>query len=218
MEALKINQYSSPLSAAQASGVVIGATDRGWQLMLDDGSTPTAAVAVSCLVKPLLRDRVSVFMDDSGCWITAVLERAEGQPLTLLFNSDTELSCPTGRMSLEAGQGLDLSSRSFVHIQSPVLKLSASLAQHCYKVGTWIGERLETTVNHIRSTSRSHEKVTDQNREAARVSVRKIEQVERTEAGQIDCRARDSLSLRSTHFLARAKKLTKIDGDQIQLG
>lgn len=218
MEAIKFDQFKAPAEVGYTAGVVLGYDGAAWILRLDDGSEHSASVAVSCLVKPHARDRVSVFVDSGRYWIAAVLERFEEHPVSLEFHGDTELNCRAGRLTLKADQGIDLRSPRHVRINSPLIKLSAAMAEHCYKVASWVGDRLETVVTSIRSVSRTHERVTEQNLEAARVSIRKIEQVDRTEAGQIDCRADQSLSLRGGHILAKARKLTKIDGDQIQLG
>ncbi len=218
MKALRADGFAPLTMPAIAVGVIQGYCDKTWTVQLDDGLVRPASVAVSCLVKPRPHDRVSLIVEESSCWITAVLQRDDSGPMVLEFNDDTELDCPEGRLTLKAGRGINLNSPAQVQIHSPLIRLSAAVAEHCYRLASWVGDRLETTVSHIRSVSRSHDRVTDQNQETARISIRKIEQVDRTEAGQIDCRAQESLSLRGGHILAKARKLTKIDGDQIQLG
>ncbi len=218
MESLKARENAPRTTPALAIGVIQGYCDKTWTVELADGIVRHASMAASCLLRPRPQDRVSLIVEESNCWITAVLHRVDGGPMVVAFNEDTELDCPNGRLTVRAKKGIDMISPAQVQIKSPLIRFSASMAEHCYRFASWIGDRLETTVSHIRSVSRSHHRVTEQNNESARISIRKIEQVDRTEAGQVDCRAQESLSLRGGLLLAKARKLAKIDGDQIQLG
>jgi hypothetical protein len=205
-------------SPKQGLGVVLGEQGGLWQLKSDDGAVWLATVARSCLVKPEPGDRVSMLCAGSDCWILHILERVDSSDLKLRFSGDVEIDCPAGSLSMRAAEKLDLGSDRQVSIHGPVIRLSTALAEHFCKAASWVGERLETAFDRVRSVSRRMETVTDQHHQSARISIRKTERMDRVEAGQLDLRSRDAMTLRGEHILARADKLGKIDADQIQLG
>ncbi len=199
-------------------GVVLCEQGGLWQLRADDGAIRLASVARSCLVTPESGDRVSILCAGSDCWILDILERDDSRELKLTFTGDVEIDCPSGRLSMRAAEELDLASDRRVSIHGPVIRLSTALAEHFCKTATWIGQQLETTVDRIRAVTQRMETVADQQHQYARTSIRKTEQMDRVEAGQLDLRSRDAMTLRGKHVIARADKLGKIDADQIQLG
>ena len=207
-----------PANPKQMLAVVLSERDGLWQLQVEDESVRLASVARSCLVAPEPGDRVSILCAGADCWILAILERLESHDVQLRFAGSVEIDCPSGKLSVRSADGFDLGSEGEVNIHGPVVRFSAALAEHFCKAATWIGERLETTVDSIRTVTRHMDTATVHHHQTARTSIRKTEQMDRVEAGQLDLRSRDAMTLRGEHILAKAKKLGKFDADQIQLG
>ncbi len=208
-----------PVASPEYSlGVVHGEQGGLWQIQSDDGVVRLATVAHSCLVTPEPGDRVSALCAGSDCWILAILERDDSRDLKLRFAGDVEIECPSGSLSVRAAEALDLGSDRLVSIHGPVIRFSTALAEHFCKAASWVGERLETTFERIRTVTRRMDTVADQHHQSARTFIRKTEQMDRVQAGQLDLRARNAMTLRGEHILAKADELGKIDADQIQLG
>lgn len=205
-------------SPEQELAVVLSEQGGLWQLRTDSGCVWLASVARSCLISPEPGDRVSILRAGTDCWILAILERVESRDLQMRFTGNVEIDCPSGRLSIQAADGLDLGSERQVSLHGPVVRVSAALIEHFCKAASWVGERLESTFHGIRTVARRMDTVADQHHQSARISIRKTEQMDRVEAGQMDLRCRDAMTLRGEHILARADKLGKIDADQIQLG
>lgn len=173
--------------------------------------------AVSCLVEPIVGDEVIVAVRSSGRgYVLAVLEREPGQKMRIKSDGDVELSVD-GRFSVQADDGVELSSRREVSVLTREVKVNALDASVVFQRLTYLGKYLQSEVEKVKSIAGSVDMVLDRFSQRARSSLRTVG-YDRVQAEQIDYKSEGSLNLRSETAVMTAKGLVKVDGAQIHVG
>ena len=184
-----------------------------------EGAEFDARVAASCLLAPEEGDAVLLALPSRGpAYVLAVLERrSEGPAHVRVEGADMHIEAPDGRLRLSSPQALDL--------------VTAELRLVSKELDVVAGEgRLRVT--HLLSETRTllarggvmdaafQALETAAERATARFtrSYRFVEDTDVTRAGSIDARARESLLLRAKDALMSARRLVRLDGEQIHLG
>jgi hypothetical protein len=200
---LLIDDASAPWSSAVvrevgANGAILLARDRG-----DVHERPVrAAVALSCLIAPLVGDRVALFRDAVGRrFVTAILERTAPGPLSLFSERAIEVGSATAiRLRaplLEAvGDRFSACVRSLRAIASEVV-LESKLARLCSGLVDVVAQRIGVHAEH------SH---------------RQIDGTEQLRCRDLDLRASELAHVRARTTIVKASTLVKIDAAQIQIG
>jgi len=185
-----------------ATAEVIELQDDGY--LIDHAGTPRPArKAHGCLLRPHPGDLVLVSFTEQGAHILQILERPDPQAENhLALQGDTRLEVSAGKLHLEAPH-LALAGRRlqlrFLHIQGLARRLTATLEQ----------ARLHCTLSEL---------VTQSRRLFARHSERQVETLDATRAGNVQIQADELVQLKGQTLLSTAKKLFRVDGDQIHLG
>ncbi|MGE0787639.1 MAG: DUF3540 domain-containing protein [Sandaracinaceae bacterium] len=182
--------------------------------------TLLARRAASCLLEPRIGDEVLVAVGARGeSYVTAVLTRSEASPATLSAPGEgLEVIAPRGRLTFVAPEGVEL-------VGGKALRLSAEeVAVHAREGTIAIGRMLvqgKEALVHVPALKGVFDKVeTTANRvmQRAKRSFRVIEETDTTRAGDIDTRAENGFVLRAKDALMNARRLVKMDAEQIHIG
>jgi hypothetical protein len=218
MEAIKMTNSRVPEGTAeQYVARLIGQSGEVWEVDAE-GLRLKATAARSCLLEPQLGDRALVLISGSQCWILAVLERPEESGSRLRFPGDLGIDLPGGSLNLRSSGSMNLSSAESVKIETPVYTLSARVAEHFVHGVSWVGRKLASTFDSIRTIGRNMETVAKTRRDHSDYSIRSVEKVDKVTSGQIDYRAEENFAIRGKNIVARGRELAKVDAKQIQLG
>src|SRR4051812_2990278 len=94
----------------QLSGYVVRVEGRAFAIRYEGGEC-RAAQAVSCLIDPVLGDRVLfVALADGSAFVLAVLEREEEGAATVSMDRDLTFRVPNGRFDVVTKEGVGLVS------------------------------------------------------------------------------------------------------------
>jgi len=209
--------HLTPLTASQEFGELTQ-TDGGLMACTPSG-TYQLRRAVSCMIEPVAGDRVLVAPDGAGnAYVLAVLERASALPVRVVFEGDAEFVAPLGRISLAARDGIGLTSTHSIDLTSQDLRVQAVDAQFTLERSTFAGACLSACVDTIKLAATSFDAMMDRWTQRVRQSLRRVEELDQLKAGQIDHAARDTLALHGNNALVTAKKLVRVDGEQIHIG
>ncbi|HKL53111.1 MAG TPA: DUF3540 domain-containing protein, partial [Wenzhouxiangellaceae bacterium] len=201
----------------QCVAKVVGRTGDLWEVQAN-GRCFAAAVARSCLLEPMIGDRALLLVNGAESWVLSVLERPDESASRLTFPGDVGIELDHGGLSVRTRQSLNLSSAESVRIDAPVYALCATAAEHFVQGATWVGRKLVSTFESIRTVSRNMETVSNTRRDHSRHSIRSVDEVDRVTSGQIDYRSRENFTIRGKNVVAKSQELVKVDGKQIQLG
>lgn len=193
------------------SGVVTQAltTQDHYQLKIG-ADTLTAMRAQSCLVQPQEGDIVACIQADAGIgYITAVLERPSGSPLTLTLPPGTLIHCEGGALELRA-DALALRARA--------LSVEGEQAHLSVEQVVGVGRRASWSFGTVKFTAELLEVFAERVLQFSRWSQRMVDGPDQVRARQIDYRAEQTLQLQAQTLIANADKLLKADGEQIHLG
>ncbi len=178
-----------------------------------------ARVAASCLLHPDDGDEVLVAIPPRGSvYVLAVLERDETRPARLRVEASSGLDLASAGAVAVRGESVDVTARRELHLASEQLgvhanqgtvvvdRLMASGRELLAQVGAVKGvlDSLDTTVQRV------HERIGR--------AVRLVEETDLTRAGDIDQRAEGSLVMRAKDAMVTARRLFRVDGEQIHLG
>ncbi len=176
--------------------------------------------ALSCLVQPEIGDRVLVAeAAPDEPFLIAVLERRGAAPLHLALPGETRISVGQGAgLSLEIDGRLGLGSSTRIETDAPELVLRAdAVTLVCRRLQAVAREAL-ASLRHTRLIANLVEATTERLHLCAERSQRTVKGLDQVRAGNLDVRAEQVLNLQGENILAGAKKLVKLDGEQIHVG
>ncbi len=205
--------------AAHLDGYVVHVAGRS--LVVRDGDVEiTALRATSCLLQPVLGDRVLYAVLRAGqAYVLAVLERSDDEaPMRLGADRDLVIEAPAGRLDLVGAEGVGVASGAKLSMAAHAVEMKATegtfaledlyflgkkVLAHATR-GTIVGEVLETMA----------ETVTQRAKRVLRV----VSQVDQLRAGVADIEAKSALRIHSENSYMTAEKVVKLDGENIHLG
>lgn len=136
------------------TGRIVEVNDNGATVSVAiDGVTRPAAVAVSCLVRPVPGDLVLLFCETPHTFVLSVLERAGANWSVIGLPGN-------GNMSIE-GETLSIAVRQRMSLRADTIDLQAKLFAVLADRATWIGKLYTLIADRIRSSSRTEETSTD---------------------------------------------------------
>ncbi|WP_296700119.1 DUF3540 domain-containing protein [Thiocapsa sp. UBA6158] len=201
----------------------------GEVLSVEEGATCTiqtatgvlrARRAVSCLVWPEVGDRVLVAQRlNDETFLIAILERRAAVPLRLVLPGETRVEVAEGAgLSLRVEGPLALGSDSRLSAESPKVSVRAERL-------TLVGGRFELIAREALAALRSSRLIGDLVEATAKrlnlsldQSRRRVRDLDQVHAGSVEIRAEQVARLHADTLLADARRLVKIDGEQIHLG
>ena len=152
--------------------------------------------ATSCLVQPVVGDEaLFVTVPDGRIFVLAVLTRSIEQGSAVELRTEGPLRIAAPELDLDA----DKSTMRFgtVALLASTLLAHAESAKLALKTVDSFCERLSQTVKRC---------------------FRTVEETDQLRAGRMDYRAEKEMVLRAENVLAGARKLVKVDGEQIHIG
>ena len=120
-------------TASLQTGVVEGAADEYVSVRFGDGRTALARRATSCLVEPLVGDRVLVAEEGDLAFLLAILEREAGAATSLSTAGDLEIA-PRGKFVVTAPAGVHLATAHDMTLSATKLEAVADEASLMWKV------------------------------------------------------------------------------------
>lgn len=218
MHAHDLDRLSQTSTGEYINGPATVLSRSGLYLHLDCGGQRLEALrAPSCLLEPAPSDRVWCVSAGDECYVIAVLARTGNETTTVCVDGDLRLVAG-GRVCVSAIDGIQLATDASVQITADELKVEATRGQLVFEDlraitrtvfasfvrATHLGGALELFVERIIQRSQHVQ--------------RSVEGVESTEAGTLIQRARGTAHLQAKQVLVNGTQLTKIDGQQVQLG
>lgn len=214
---------AAPVQASGAvvheAGLVTRSPADGLQVQTESGVFD-AQPAASCLLRPELGDEVLLAVPARGdLFVLAVLRRASDGPATLRID-DTGLSIavPHGKMNVVARDGIEFvtpeglgltADRLKVNARDGVLNLARMLLTSTEIVAR--SEKIEGVFQHA-------ETIASRLTQRLERSYRFVEETDVTRAEEIDTRANGRLLMRAKDAFVNARRLFKVDGEQIHMG
>lgn len=189
-----------------ALGVVSAVEAHELKVTLVPGERP-ARRAVSCLIEPLVGDRVACLVEGQGTadgpvWITAVLERPQAADTEHTLSCEGPLALRASTLSLAAGRlQIDADQAALRCEQADLMGTRLNLIGGTLKA---VGSALSTVFDRVLHHSRQH--------------LRTTEGLDKVQAGQLVCQASQLLELHGEHTLINGEKLVKARGAQIHFG
>lgn len=192
----------SPSAPCYALGVVSAVEANELQVTLAPGVC-SARRAVSCLIEPLVGDRVACLCESDGSvWITAVLERPQAADTVHTLSCEGPLTLRASTLSLAAGSlQLDADQAALRCEQADLMGTRLNIMGGTLKA---VGSVLSTVFDRVLHHSRQH--------------LRTTEGLDKVQADQLVCQASQLLELHGEHTLINGEKLVKARGAQIHFG
>lgn len=158
--------------------------------------------AVSCLVAPDPGDEVALVSPGDGrVFVIAVLVGADERPVDIATDGDLRISAD-GTMSL-VSKTLNLRAIEGRVVLSKLTVLTSSLLARA---------------DSVRVAAKAFDSVCERISQTAKLWHRKVEELDHLRAARVDYRTDHEMSLRSENFLVGARKLAKLDAEQIHIG
>jgi hypothetical protein len=211
-------EHYAPSAARLVTGRVLGdADDRGCRVLLGNAAFE-AGLAASCLLRPQKGDTVLLAeLEDERRLVLAVLFRNEAMEARLRLPPESSLECP-GRLSLRAGETLDLQSGGAMGLrtedlavtarsgalQIADLKAVADVAEVCCRAFSSLGD---TALSVFRSLT-----------QCLGSSRRMVEGNDETRAGNSTLIVEENATVMSKNGLTLAEETARTDAKLIQLG
>ncbi|KAF0811585.1 hypothetical protein IGB42_03971 [Andreprevotia sp. IGB-42] len=189
---------------------VIADLGDGTFLVEQAGRGLTCRRAASCLLLPETGDQVLLAAAGSaGIYLLAVLERAGNTPARLQLDGDAIIGS-TGALHLQAAQKLSLDGRIFA--------LRADEGEVTVETLRYTGVLLQGAIGTLRLIGQACETMVDRLSLLAKVSLRRIEQIDQVRAGQLDYEGTARVRIRSKYTAVTASKLIKAKARQVHIG
>ena len=166
--------------------------------------------AVSCLVEPIVDDRVWVVSEGGEYFVTAVLTREA--------DADVELRATTGALRLRGEKGVEIESPQLVQVTADTLRVVAKTSEVGFGKLRAYASEVVATLARVTRIGEVLELYVDRVIQRSRQSVRTIEDLDHTVARNVDVRAQESMQLSAKDALVNGERLVKMNADQIHLG
>lgn len=197
-------------------GVVTAVLD-GDVAVTHEGRATLARRAASCLLSPLAGDVVLVARTSAGTYVLAVLDR-DSSERAIEVDGDLALRSRRGAVTVEAERELRLRTRGSLGAAAKTLTLAAEQASWVAASVRVLSEHLTLESSRIKQVASFAEVVVDSVKETLGRSSRTIRESEHVDAGSMTLSVRNLLRSHADTAIATARKLIKLDGDQIHLG
>ena len=220
MEA-EIRTLTSLSSAAGISLATVLDSYEGYFLIEMDGQSRKARKAFGCLVIPQPGDVTLVACSARGIDILSVLERpSEYRDRTVLdLPGDALIRVPDGcDLDIQGGESLNLHAKSRLRQSAREFDLQGRRLGLKFEQVRAVCRELLATLSESRLVCNLHDLVAHTRRLFTRHSERHVEGLDATHAANVHVKADQVMHMQGETLLSTAKKLYRVDGDQIHLG
>ncbi|AKT41277.1 DUF3540 domain-containing protein [Chondromyces crocatus] len=209
----------NPSLVTEETGTVLRSLGAAFSVELGSGVV-TATRAVSCLVAPLLGDRVLVAVEASGkAYVLAVLERAEEDgKTTLSVDGDLEIRTASGACSIAAQDGVQIASPGEVKVAANTLNVTALEGKVVTEKLTFMARWMLGELGKLKVIAESVDSVVSRVSQRVERSYRTVTELDQVKAHQMDYTAEEQLRMHAKNTLMTSDNLVKVDGDQIHFG
>lgn len=184
-----------------------------------DAAVYRARKAASCLLEPLVGDKVLLVTDmEDGDYVLAVLERDASQLSTLRLPGDAQIKLASGRLTVSARDGIGMESAREIAMQSASLKVEALKGDVTVHDLSLVGDAWRSCVDRVKSVGRTFDSILERCHQRVSRSYRVVDELDQVKAGQIDYQAETTLQMHAKYNLMTADELVKLDGGQIHIG
>ena len=204
---------------ASVSGIqiatVISVEGQTWRVECD-GRTVLAQKAFSCLVVPQPDDKVLLSGDDAHSFIIAIVERPESQDMTLQVGPETSVT-GAQNLALHSAETTTLVSHQINQVATKqVVKADELITE--FNSGVVSGQQLHAKVGRLHVISDWINTLAKQAVQQFQRYVRKTDQMDSVEAGNISRKTPGLYNLNTHHTIMVSRKDTRIDGEHIHMG
>lgn len=183
------------------------------------GITYKARVAFSCIIQPIPDDLVMCTKNETGeYYILGIIERPGAQNMTLSFPADATMISEDGALSMFSGKSITLASAGGLNCISEKVVHKSREAVVDYDELIARGTNLQASFKSVLLVSRVINTIARQIVERAKNYIRRTEDFDQVNAGQMTRKADGLYSMNSKHTVMISKKDTKIDGERIHMG
>lgn len=199
-------------------GSVMGGGEEGYVVQGAAG-TFVAAVAFSCVVKPMAGDKVLYTRAvDGSAYILSILARPSGPDAVVSFPGDVVVEAAKGRVTLAGADGIDMSSAESVNMLASEVNIAAEKSRFTVGDVQAASESFTGNVNKVRLFSDAIDVVAKRVTHRLKTCFRWVEKIEHVTAGQMVNSVRNLFSVRARQSTIKAKDDVKIDGKRVHLG
>jgi hypothetical protein len=189
---------------ATTTGRVTATTGQEVRVWSEETGSVEARRAVGCLVAPESGDLVLLVQNGAAqAYVLSVLERPGAGPLRLTAEGDLTVELPAGRFGVSAATGVEVTTGTAV-LAADTLEVRAATASLLAGGVRLVADAVESVVERVS--------------QSARQVFRRVTELDRLRAGQIDHGAEGVARLHGQHTLITARELVKADGKQIHIG
>ncbi len=204
--ALRGELYTGTVSAVIDGDVVVA----------HEGRSTLARPATSCLLAPAAHDLVLVARAGGRAYVLAVLAR-ESSERSIELEGDLRVRA-RGAVTIDAERELRLRTPGSLGLAGKTMTLAAEQASWVASQLRLLSEHLALESTRIRQVAALSEVVVESVKETLGSSYRTIREGEHVDAGSLTLSVRKMLRSHAETAIHTAKKLIKLDGDQIHLG
>jgi len=175
--------------------------------------------AFSCVIQPEAGDKVMLSRDAKNqAHILAIIERVVGNTATLGFDGDLNLHSKNGKVSVTAGESINIAAAKKVTLFAEHTDIIAKKALINIEELSAVGKELNSHIGRVKVFAHSIDTVADRVTQYLKNSFRIIDGVDQTRAGEMLSTIKNLFSLRARQAAVLAKKDMKIDAERIHMG
>jgi hypothetical protein len=200
------------------AGRVVARHGDAWVIQSAQGEQ-VARRAPSCLLEPRVDDLVlSVNLGDGRNYLLAVLERIGAGEVHIAIDVETELVADDGTLSVRAPKGIRLASTGTLGLVGRAIDLVADEGTLLVKSLSVLSEVCRVHASQTTLLANVVESIAERVSSYARCVLRRTEELEQVQAGELHVRVAGNLDVRGRNTLLSAQQLVKLNGEQVHLG
>lgn len=182
-----------------------------------EGKLIIARKAFSCLLEPIVEDTILyIFDENQQAYIMAILHRNNEGEAQLNVPPKTMINCPD-QLTIRSGEKTSFISNSIqnltkkfnVHTESAAINFKSTVVK---------GDKLHSHVHVMNMVGDLLNTMVRQGVQKFSSYVRKTEQVDQIQAGQMARKVEGLYTMNSKNTVMMSQKDTKIDGEHIHMG
>jgi hypothetical protein len=181
------------------------------------GKSIMARKAYSCLLEPIADDTVSYILDEyQQAYVIAILHRSNDCDAELNVPSKTIINC-SDQLTIRSGKQTSFISDSIQNLSNK-FNVKTESAAIDFKHSVIKGDKLYSHIQVVNMVADLLNTMVRQGIQKFSSYVRKTEQVDQVQAGQMGRKVEGLYTMNSKHTVMMSQKDTKIDGEHIHMG
>ncbi|MBA6339760.1 DUF3540 domain-containing protein [Colwellia sp. MB02u-10] len=216
---LPIKQQATAKNATENELAIIQGGFGTDYMVLSERGVFRASKAYSCLVQPMLGDKVLISnISGNEHYILAIIERPETNNMTLAFPGDVALEAKVGAINLVATEQISLTSASKTQLTSSEIGVTTAKMNIQANECSVMGDKAVSQWREVNSFSSAMNLVTERLTQRIKNSFKTVEGLDQQTSLNFLQTIGKTLSIRSRDAVITARKDVKIDGERIHMG